>query len=32
MTHFAVHEALNGSTVDWMEEVTDSDYSVEPGA
>ncbi len=27
MTHFAVAEALNGSSVTWMEKVTDQDYS-----
>lgn len=26
MTHIAVHEALDGKTVDWMEPVTDEDY------
>ena len=26
MTHFAIHEALDGSHVDWMEPVTDEQY------
>lgn len=26
MTHIAVHEALDGKTVDWMEPVAQSDY------
>jgi quercetin dioxygenase-like cupin family protein len=26
MTHIAIHEALDGKTVDWMEPVTDADY------
>jgi quercetin dioxygenase-like cupin family protein len=26
MTHIALHEALNGKTVDWMEKVTDEQY------
>lgn len=30
MTHLAIHEALNGSTVDWLEEVSDADYTIEP--
>ena len=30
MTHIAVHEALNGKHIDWMEPVTDAQYAVEP--
>ncbi|MBW3097488.1 (R)-mandelonitrile lyase [Pseudohoeflea coraliihabitans] len=26
MTHIAVHEALDGKTVDWFEPVSDADY------
>ena len=26
MTHFAIHEALDGKTVNWMEKVTDAEY------
>jgi len=26
MTHIAIHEKLNGKTVDWMEKVTDEQY------
>ncbi|MEO7413306.1 MAG: cupin domain-containing protein [Opitutaceae bacterium] len=26
MTHFAVHELLNGKAVDWMEKVSDDQY------
>ncbi|WP_127901726.1 (R)-mandelonitrile lyase [Solirhodobacter olei] len=26
MTHIAIHEALDGKTVDWMEHVTDAQY------
>ena len=26
MTHIAVQEALNGSPVDWMEQVSDEQY------
>lgn len=26
MTHYAIHEALNGKHVDWMEHVTDAQY------
>jgi quercetin dioxygenase-like cupin family protein len=29
MTHIAIQEALNGSPVDWMEQVSDQQY---PGA
>ena len=28
MTHIAIQEALNGSPVDWMEHVSDEQYSV----
>ncbi len=27
MTHIAIHEALDGKTVDWLEQVTDDQYS-----
>ncbi|MGO7208810.1 cupin domain-containing protein, partial [Rhizobium ruizarguesonis] len=27
MTHIAIHEALDGSHVDWMEKVSDEQYS-----
>ena len=27
MTHVAIHEALDGKTVDWLEQVTDEQYS-----
>jgi quercetin dioxygenase-like cupin family protein len=27
MTHIAIHENLNGKTVDWMEKVTDQQYN-----
>ncbi len=26
MTHIAIHEVKDGKTVDWMEQVSDSDY------
>jgi hypothetical protein len=26
MTHIAIHEALDGKTVDWLEQVSDADY------
>jgi len=26
MTHIAIQEALNGSPVDWMEQVSDEQY------
>jgi len=26
MTHMAIHEALDGNNVDWMEKVTEADY------
>ncbi|HWJ76112.1 MAG TPA: cupin domain-containing protein [Kaistia sp.] len=27
MTHIAIHEALDGKSVDWLEPVTDAEYS-----
>ena len=27
MTHIAIQEALNGKVVEWMEHVTDAEYS-----
>ncbi len=30
MVHLAMHEALNGSHVDWMEPVSDEDYKASP--
>ena len=30
MVHIAMHEALDGKHVDWMEQVTDAQYSVAP--
>jgi hypothetical protein len=27
MTHIAIQEALNGKVVDWMEKVSDDQYS-----
>jgi quercetin dioxygenase-like cupin family protein len=27
MTHIAIHESLNGKVVDWLEKVTDAQYS-----
>ncbi|MCW1916043.1 cupin domain-containing protein [Luteolibacter sp. GHJ8] len=27
MTHIAIHEALDGKTVDWLEPVSDEDYA-----
>ena len=27
MTHIAIHEAVDGSAVTWMEHVTDADYN-----
>lgn len=27
MTHIAIHEALDGKTVDWLEPVTDAQYA-----
>jgi quercetin dioxygenase-like cupin family protein len=29
MTHIAIQEALNGSTVDWMEQVTEQQYAAD---
>lgn len=26
MTHIAIHESLDGKTVDWLEKVTDAEY------
>lgn len=31
MVHIAIHEALDGSHVTWMEHVNDDQYAVEPG-
>ena len=31
MTHIAMQEALDGSYATWMEQVTDAEYSAEPG-
>ncbi len=31
MTHIAIHEAKDGKHIDWMEPVSDADYSKEPG-
>jgi hypothetical protein len=31
MTHIAMQEALDGSYVNWMEPVTDAEYSVKVG-
>jgi 4-carboxymuconolactone decarboxylase len=30
MTHFAIQEALNGKTVDWLEKVSDEQYRRAP--
>jgi quercetin dioxygenase-like cupin family protein len=30
MSHIAVQEKLNGSPVDWMEQVTDAQYQAQP--
>jgi hypothetical protein len=30
MTHIAIHEALDGKAVDWMEHVTEAQYGA-PG-
>ena len=30
MVHFAIQEALEGKHVDWLEKVTDEQYSVKP--
>ena len=32
MVHIAIQEALDGSNVDWMEHVSDSDYMTAPEA
>jgi quercetin dioxygenase-like cupin family protein len=32
MVHIAMHEAVDGKHVDWMEQVTDAQYAVGPGA
>jgi quercetin dioxygenase-like cupin family protein len=32
MTHIAIQEALNGSTVDWLEKVPDDEYRAGPEA
>jgi quercetin dioxygenase-like cupin family protein len=32
MTHIAIHEALDGKAVDWMEHVTDDQYRAAPAA
>lgn len=31
MVHIAIHEAKDGKHIDWMEPVTDADYSKAPG-
>ncbi|MDL5049785.1 cupin domain-containing protein [Oscillatoria amoena NRMC-F 0135] len=31
MTHIAIHEALDGRTVDWLEQVADETYQPTPG-
>lgn len=30
MSHIAIQEKLNGSPVDWMEQVTDGQYQTQP--
>jgi hypothetical protein len=30
MSHIAIQEKLNGSPVDWMEQVTDAQYQGQP--
>lgn len=30
MSHIAIHEVLDGRSVDWLTHVTDADYSAEP--
>lgn len=30
MSHLAIQEALDGSPVDWLEQVADADYTAEP--
>jgi quercetin dioxygenase-like cupin family protein len=32
MVHIAIHEALDGTHVNWMEKVTDSEYAKAPAA
>ena len=32
MTHIAIHEQLDGKTVDWLEQVSDEQYQAPPGA
>jgi quercetin dioxygenase-like cupin family protein len=32
MTHIAIQEQLDGKTVEWMEKVSDEQYSAKPGA
>ena len=32
MTHIAIQEALDGKAVDWMEKVSDEQYSTKPNA
>jgi quercetin dioxygenase-like cupin family protein len=32
MVHIAIHEALNGVHITWMEKVTDAEYKRAPGA
>ncbi len=32
MTHIAIHESLDGTMVEWMEQVTDRQYAVPPRA
>jgi quercetin dioxygenase-like cupin family protein len=32
MVHIAIHEALNGEHITWMEKVTDAEYARAPGA
>jgi quercetin dioxygenase-like cupin family protein len=32
MTHIAIHEQLDGRTVDWLEHVTDEQYAAAPAA
>lgn len=32
MVHIAIHEALDGKHIDWLEPVSDEDFSRSPGA
>jgi 4-carboxymuconolactone decarboxylase len=32
MTHIAIQEALDGTTVDWLEQVSDEQYQEGPSA